>query len=597
MSGAHVPKILVLQRRRTPVVATKIGEMACREPDLDASERVRNSRRCLQALGSVRYIFSPVARPGRLDLSGLLFRGLLVFRGYRSILPTLGLGALCLLVSAPTASAVTVTPPGIYTNVIVGSVLVYDGSGPATNITPPLPLDTAGETGWDSAVAPDGKTLYSVFGGNGFIPKTKIVIQDLPGGALQRVLTIAYGNPNSPKRIALSPDGATAYLSADGLIFPVTLSSGQFSSGFGVANVMGLAVSPNGRRLYVSTGTHIQALDAATGAVVHDRDLGQPAGAIKVSADGETIYVIGDADGTSAAHLFKIKRSSFSITDQAVVPGSLAGNTSLQRLGLALSPDQSLLYVTGSQQSQDLIFAVPVRASDLRVGPVLHLVDGTDGFADLNDAAFTPDGKTLYTYVDGDQSGGFLVTIDVATNTVTSQTQQHNGMTSALTQPDQAPVAAFKATARCAGTATSFDASASTVASGSIASYAWDFGDGTTKVTSGPTTSHVYAKAGRYPATVTETDSAGTSTTVVFDGQTVIRNGGPSARVRHTVTVGACAVPPVRTFVEAAKSSNVASSLPVTGSNTPEGLLTSGLLIAAGLGLTRIRRRRTRSVR
>ncbi len=45
--------------------------------------------------------------------------------------------------------------------------------------------------------------------------------------------------------------------------------------------------------------------------------------------------------------------------------------------------------------------------------------------------------------------------------------------------PDQAPVASFTAAAAPAGSATSFDASASSAHFGTIASYAWSFGDGT----------------------------------------------------------------------------------------------------------------------
>ena len=89
-----------------------------------------------------------------------------------------------------------------------------------------------------------------------------------------------------------------------------------------------------------------------------------------------------------------------------------------------------------------------------------------------------------------------------------------------------------------AGEATEFDASASTVAHGTIASYEWDFGDGSpTEHTTDPMTSHVYADAGSYTATVTETSSAGTSTTQVFTGHTMSRNGGPSAVAQETFEV------------------------------------------------------------
>jgi PKD repeat protein len=105
--------------------------------------------------------------------------------------------------------------------------------------------------------------------------------------------------------------------------------------------------------------------------------------------------------------------------------------------------------------------------------------------------------------------------------------------------PDQAPIASFTVTTGTAGSASAFDASASTVAYGTITSYAWNFGDGNGATTSTPTTTHVYAAAGSYTATVTETDSAGTSTTQVFNGQTMSRNGGSAAQTSRLLTVEA----------------------------------------------------------
>jgi PKD repeat protein len=72
---------------------------------------------------------------------------------------------------------------------------------------------------------------------------------------------------------------------------------------------------------------------------------------------------------------------------------------------------------------------------------------------------------------------------------------------------------------------------------GTIVKYEWDFGDGGTAVTSTPTTTHVYGHNGSFVAHVTETDSTGTSLTRVFTGQTLSRNGGPSARATRTVDI------------------------------------------------------------
>ncbi|RUR03380.1 PKD domain-containing protein [Labedella endophytica] len=71
------------------------------------------------------------------------------------------------------------------------------------------------------------------------------------------------------------------------------------------------------------------------------------------------------------------------------------------------------------------------------------------------------------------------------------------------------PTAAFTSTTNAL--AASVDASGSTDADGSIASYAWDFGDGASGT--GATASHTYAAAGAYTVTVTVTDDRGGSDT------------------------------------------------------------------------------------
>src|SRR6202034_2068250 len=51
------------------------------------------------------------------------------------------------------------------------------------------------------------------------------------------------------------------------------------------------------------------------------------------------------------------------------------------------------------------------------------------------------------------------------------------------------------------------------------------------------TTTHAYAVAGTYVASVTLTDTAGTSTTPVYTGQMDLRNGNSAATASQTVTV------------------------------------------------------------
>jgi len=116
--------------------------------------------------------------------------------------------------------------------------------------------------------------------------------------------------------------------------------------------------------------------------------------------------------------------------------------------------------------------------------------------------------------------------------------------------PDQRPVASFVATPAAPGQPTSFDASGSTVAFGTIATYHWDFGDGSSQDTTTPTTTHAYAAGGTYTVSLTETDSAGTSASTlpastIFTGQTMTRRGGPEAQATRRVSIPNAPTTPV----------------------------------------------------
>lgn len=99
---------------------------------------------------------------------------------------------------------------------------------------------------------------------------------------------------------------------------------------------------------------------------------------------------------------------------------------------------------------------------------------------------------------------------------------------------NQPPTAAF--TASCAGMTCAVDASGSADPDGSVASYAWRFGDGATA--SGVTASHTYGSEGTYPVTLTVTDDRGATATTT---RSVTATAPPATSVSFVAAAGATA--------------------------------------------------------
>jgi large repetitive protein len=120
------------------------------------------------------------------------------------------------------------------------------------------------------------------------------------------------------------------------------------------------------------------------------------------------------------------------------------------------------------------------------------------------------------------------------------------------------PVASFTAPASVStGQPARFDGSSSSDPDGTITSYRWDFGDGTTQITAGPRTSHIYRRSGTWAVTLT-----------------VVDDSASTNLARHAVTVADRA--PIAAFTAPASvDAGQTARFDASTSSDPDGTITS----------------------
>jgi YVTN family beta-propeller protein len=424
------------------------------------------------------------------------------------------LGAACLLAPqvalAGTAYVVndgnsTVTPINTATN-MPGTPIVVKGN----------PVGVA--------ITPDGKTAY--VGSYGSPDVTPI---DTATNALEPGVPIG----NLPEVIAITPDGSTAYVASVGVnrVTPIDVATNTAEESITVGeNPSGIAITPDGKTAYVTDDEGVTPIDTATNKAGSSIDVGEGPDGIAITPDGKTAYVTNELGST-------------------VTPIDIATNTpgapitvGSHPTAIAITPDGKAAYVTNDG-------ATSVTPIDVATNtPQAPVSVGSHPFA----VAITPDGRTAYVT---NENGASVTPINIATNQPGTPINVGENPEGIAITPDQAPLAAFSATAATLGQQTSFDASASVDADGSVAAYTWSFGDGSTLVTTAPTTSHTYTAAATYTATLTLTDNEGCSTAFVFTGQTALCSGSPAASTTRQVTVAAAPVQPSQSPVPAPTSS------------------------------------------
>jgi YVTN family beta-propeller protein len=227
------------------------------------------------------------------------------------------------------------------------------------------------------AVSPDGSQLWVADTGpqtSASSPSGIDVIDTATDTAKLRL-------SGQPSKVAFSPDGSKVYVvTNDGL---VTYSVADqrvigFTGGIGIAH--GIAVSPDGKTLYVtdSTGSSVKVIDARTGRVTGSISVGDTPWDDVISSNGSTLYVANmNSDSVSV-----ISTATGKVTDTI----SITGDPDT----LALTPDGSQLWVA----QQTLAFVDVIDTSDNSLVSDFNLAGTGTKYLNYDDG-FEPDGIVL----------------------------------------------------------------------------------------------------------------------------------------------------------------------------------------------------------
>lgn len=390
------------------------------------------------------------------------------------------------------------------------SVLNLSTGAPAGTI----PVETAPV---DVAITSNGAFAYVTNSGSDSVS----VIATASNSVIARISLAAGARPQG---IAISPDGQTAWVANSGndtvsVISTATntLSGAPIALPVG-ARPDGVAISPDGGTVFVAQqGGGVAIVNAASRAIVGAVAGVTAASRISIGPRGGRAFVTDSVSGNVVA---------FNPANGAVIGGAIPIGTTPS--GIAVAPNGVFAYAAALGSNT----VTPIATSTNAASPPIGGFNGPAG------VAIAPDG--LAGYVANSGAGANSVSVfSTSTNAVTGAIGTGATPTGLAVVPNQGPTASFLVTPqrRLARRRLTFQAGASSDPDGTIANYAWDWGDG--KRAQGPQTrrTHTYRTPGTYTATLTVTDNEGCSNEMVFTGQTASCNGSASAVASMTITV------------------------------------------------------------
>ncbi len=381
----------------------------------------------------------------------------------------------------------------------------------------------AGDGPTSVAITPDGKYAYVTDSAD----ESVSVIET---GLRRNVATIEEVG-EEPFGIAITPDGKYAYVTVRGShkVAVISTQTKKVVTSIEVGlEPAGVGISPTGKFAYVANyadhDVDVINTETMTLAPGEPIEVGEGPTGIELTPGG-TAYVVDEiAKEVSAINTATGKVTGISLSPKSGEPSEIA-----------ISPNGSEAYVVGPGSSSVSV----INTGTNRVTGEVEVA------GEPQEVAFAANGKTVY--VTESQTPQVQI-INVETGKVAGAPIALLGAVPAgvALTPDQSPIAAFTPPSATVGVPVPFDASASTDADGTIASYSWTFEDG--RDATGVSAVHTFLSAGTFNAKLTVEDDEGCGEAMVFTGRTAYCSGGKSS-VSHPVTVASAPVvetsPPV----------------------------------------------------
>lgn len=370
-------------------------------------------------------------------------------------------------------------------------------------------------TSLSSVISPDGAWIYTADSST-----PGITVIDASTNTIFTTVPTSVGT--GAFDIIINPSGTKIYVSnnPEGYVTVFDTATNTVDTDIFVDyNLGALSITPDGSTVYVGnfTNGNITAIDTATNTVGTSISTGIVPGMTSITPDGTKAFV---------CNLFSDTISVVDLATQTVT-NTIVSATGAGPYGSSVLPNGLKMYVANINDSTVSVIDVLTESSLTTIS----LPSGLGPFW----LASTPDNATVYVI---NETNDEVTPIDVCSNTAGTPFGGIGGnLQDIVISADQSPTASFTATTESAGNPTSFDASASISPVGTIANYHWDFGDGNTASTASPMISHTYVSAGMYNATLTVTNSAGTSTEKVFSSRFMSRNGSALAASTQSVDV------------------------------------------------------------